>query len=238
MTPYYEAEGVTIYHADCREILPALVGDRLITDPVWPRPERRLAGAEDPYGLFAGMVAVIPESVRTLVVHLGGLSDPRFLASVPARWPFFRVSVLRYLRCTYVGRALHEFDVAYAFGDPVASAPGRRVIPGMSGVTPSGNHDGDFLRNHGRNRSGAQYEQTQDRLPHPAPRRLKHVKHLVQWFSDIGDVVIDPFAGSGTTLVAAKALERRAIGIEIEERYCELAASRLTQGVLALEHDG
>ena len=66
---------------------------------------------------------------------------------------------------------------------------------------------------------------------HPAPMSPKLARdHILTW-SVPGDIILDPFAGSGTTLWAAKQMGRRAIGIEIEERYCEIAAKRLSQEV-------
>jgi len=100
---------------------------------------------------------------------------------------------------------------------------------GDAAVKPQKN---EFTRNHGRNRSPDEYKKTQDRLAHPAVRHLSHVAWLVKWFSDRGETILDPFMGSGTTLRAAKDLGRRAIGIEVEERYCEIAAKRMAQGVL------
>lgn len=67
---------------------------------------------------------------------------------------------------------------------------------------------------------------------HPCPYPIELPQRCIAATTDAGDVVLDPFSGAGTTLVAAKNLGRRAIGIEIEERYCEIAARRLDQGVL------
>jgi site-specific DNA-methyltransferase (adenine-specific) len=69
---------------------------------------------------------------------------------------------------------------------------------------------------------------------HPTPKPPNLAGHFIQLHSQPGDIVLDPFMGSGTTLVAAKNLGRRAIGIEIEERYCEIAVRRLAQSVLPL----
>lgn len=71
---------------------------------------------------------------------------------------------------------------------------------------------------------------------HPCPKPLKLFHWLIEKASKENQLILDPFMGSGTTLVAAKLLGRRAIGIEIEERYCEIAARRLAQGVLPLRY--
>ncbi len=69
---------------------------------------------------------------------------------------------------------------------------------------------------------------------HPTQKPIEVMKWAIQQAPDNCIAILDPFMGSGTTLRAAKDLGRKAIGIEIEEKYCEIAVKRLAQGVLAL----
>ncbi len=210
MKPYFDDGQCVIYHGDCREILPSIQADMIITDPVWPNAKADLAGRADPHGLLRDMLTLAPAEVRRLAIQLGCDSDPRFLSAVPPRWEFFRLCWLDVSRPNYKGRLLDGATPAYFFGEPPKVRPGARVIPGMFRDSSA---DGKYPG-------------------HPCPRKLNQVAWIVKWWTDLADVVLDPFLGSGTTLEAAKLHGHRAIGIEIEERYCEIAAKRLSQQVL------
>jgi DNA modification methylase len=69
---------------------------------------------------------------------------------------------------------------------------------------------------------------------HPTQKPESLMREIVTQFTDAGDLILDPFGGSGTTAVAAKRLGRRCIFVEREEKYCEIAAKRLSQGALDL----
>ena len=232
MKPYYQDEWVTIYCGDCREILPQLeVTDALITDPVWPNGDTRLAGADRAVELFREMCEIIPSTIKRLVVQLGGDTDPRLLSVIPLRWPFLRVVWLRYANPSYKGRLLLTSDVAYAYGTWPRYIKGRQVIGGEYTSTRA---DKLFMRHDGKHKNKLMNRtDISADLPHPCARRYEHVRWLVKQFSDYE--VIDPFAGSGTTLLAAKNMNRKAVGIEIKEEYCEVAVKRLSQMVMNID---
>ena len=212
MKPYYEHAGIQIYHGDCREVLPSIGSyETVITDPVWPNNSIPRFASIDSLTLLRESLNLI--SAERLAIHMGCDSDPRILLSVSAKWQFFRVCWLEIARVGYKGRLLMTGDVAYLFGDPPPSRPGAHVIPGRY-LDPDG--------------SGKQAD-------HPCPRKVGHVGWLVKWWSAASDMIVDPFMGSGTTLLAAKGHGRRAIGIEIEECDCEIAAKRLSQEVFNFE---
>lgn len=213
MTPYYSHAGIQIFHGDCREILPQIQPgglEAMVTDPVWPDAKAELFGRGIEQELFDAAALHAARLCRRLIVHVGCFTDPRFLRNIPTELPFLRVCLLEYARCSYRGRIMGD-DAAYVFGDAPAVRDGAFILSGRK--TSSNSAD------------------THRSVGHPTPRKLEHVLWLIQWYAGDG-AVIDPFCGSGTTLLAAKTKGRDAIGIEIEEKYCEIAAKRLSQEVL------
>ena len=199
---------VELHLGDCRNFV--LSADTVITDPVWPNsPPGLLVGSEDPFGLLESVLLQV--EARRLVIVLRSDSDPRFLQAVPKRWTFFRAQILPYVMPGYIGRKLGGDEIAYCFGEPVPSAPGRRVIPGY-----------------------APKQQPEGRPPngHPASRAVGHFRWLVNWWTEPGEKVLDPFMGSGTTGVACVNLGVDFIGIEIDAGYFDIAKKRIEQAQL------
>jgi site-specific DNA-methyltransferase (adenine-specific) len=197
----------TLYLGDSRDIMPGLHADVLCTDPVWPNcPPDTVPGSDDPWGLWRAACSAMPASLKRTVIIMRCDSDPRFLVHLPPRLPFFRSINLPYVMPGYLGRALGGDETAYWFGSPIASAPNRRVVPGRAPIAQP--------------RKG-------ERTGHPMSRMQSHFDWLVRWCADDGEVVLDPFMGSGTTIIAAAKLGLPSIGIEIHPPFFDLACRRI-----------
>lgn len=201
---------VTIYLADARDVLPDLQADAMITDPVWPNcPSALILGADDPSALWRETMTVLPP-IRRLVAVMRTDSDPRFLAPVPSSLRFFRAIQMTYAVPGYIGRILGGDETAYWFGEPIKSAPGRRVVPGRAPVAqPTA-----------RPANG-----------HPCSRAQIHFDWLAEWASDPGETILDPFMGSGTTGIGAIKAGRPFIGVEADPKWFGLAATRLASAI-------
>lgn len=200
---------VRIINADCRAVLPGIRADVVITDPVWPNcPEGLLEGHDRPLELMTEALDLLAPTVKRLVIVLRSDSDPRFLRAVSSRWPFFNACWLSYAVPAYIGRKLGGNEIAYCFGEPIPSREGQRLIPSQ----------GPKAQPRDRPANG-----------HPCSRALIHLEWLVKWWSEPGEIIVDPFAGSGTTGVAADRLGRSAVLIELNPEYAAMAERRIAR---------
>jgi site-specific DNA-methyltransferase (adenine-specific) len=208
MKPYYDDGTVTIYHGDCQEVLPTIAPvDLALTDPPY--------GVDLAYGKHddAG-------GGEYLAWVLGILDTMRGLAPVVMLTPGIR-NAWNYPAPTW----------ALCWGKP--GSPRRSDLGGFNEWEPILMYGKRRIYNDFK-RLPAWNNTTADAGDHPCPKPLQLMRWLVDAGCDGGGTVLDPFAGSGTTLRAAKDLGRRAVGIEIDERYCEIAAKRCAQDVLDL----
>ena len=218
MTPYYADDLVTIYHGDCREVLPAIDdrSDLVLTDPPYSvtqlgryEGDAEVAGTDDAFWVMPAMRAIARSmDVDSFMVSFYGwrLVDDFLVAwrGVGLRPVGHLIWVKRQWGLGRYVRAKHEAAYLLVRGSPRP----RRVVADVF----------DWSRE-------------AEKL-HPAQ---KPVAALTPVIEAIGPrLVLDPFMGSGSSVVAARVLGVRSIGIEIEERYCEIAAQRCSQEVLGL----
>ncbi len=222
MTPYYEETGITIYHADARELMGHLAADVIVTDPPYGVNLGEYTGTSRYKNKPYANLPDSPDYVRSVCVPIieHGLGIVDRLAMTPGNrcmWMYPQPDdVGIWYNPASTNRGRWGFSYANAFIFFYGKDP-HNIGQGMIPNSVSGACD------------------SVAGIDHPCPKPLQFMRWLVKRVTLTGDVVLDPFAGSGTTLIAAKILGLRAIGIEIEERYCELAVKRLSQGVMDLQ---
>lgn len=207
MAPYYADEYVTLYHGDCREAREWAAADVVITDPPYGHGGTPKRGGARP--------GTLDYSAGT-----GGVVLPWDVAddSWMDLWRGPAAVFTSVARCFAVAARLGaDGMLVYAKTNPHPN--GSSFEPCVTrGFGVGARHVSAYNAGNGQQ--------------HPTQKPLDVMLFVVSRAP--AGVVLDPFCGSGTTLVAAKNLRRRAIGIEREERYCELAAQRLMQNVLDL----
>ena len=241
MTPYYQDEFVTLWHGDCLEHPEWWTGaDVLCTDPPygigWRRHKfARYDSAEMRAGVYhtlsrnndlddLGIAGDDTTEARDRALEMFGDKPAYVFGSLLAPPPHGVRQVAIYgkplsagaLVC--IGGIRRDVEAIYLVGKHKATGGGRSAIFQTSVTRVSGGKFSD------RNAGLVQ------RSRHPHAKPLDVLEALIS-IAPPG-IIADPFAGSGSTLVAAKALGRRAVGVELEEKYCEIAARRLSQDVL------
>ena len=220
LKPYFQKDGITIYHGDCMEIMPHLeLVDLVLTDP--------------PYNVKIKYGSRVNDNLSTEEYI-------SFIAEFDNKIKQFSKNIMLILGCKT--EILLNWWKIFPSASLIIVREGAIVNTNINGMHPQYRA---ILTTKVCNKwwsnlwekirwPGEGYFFNESRYQHPAFTPLKCMMKCVDGFSNCNETILDPFMGSGTTLVAAKQLNRKAIGIEIEEKYCETAVKRVEQ---AIRHD-
>ena len=201
MNPYYENAGVKLYHGDCREVFPEIPSAHLVlTDPPYPKEYEWV------WSVLGEHSARILVEGGSLVSLCGHYQVPHVLSTIGAHLRFWwACGMLQTARVRMPGKWVNIYwKPAFWW------VQGRRRSDLLSDLPV------DMLK--GVN---------EGKVYHKWQQPLTWFSHWIERLSRPGEIVVDPFAGSGTTLIAAHLLDRQAVGIEYEEEACETIAMRL-----------
>ena len=222
MTIYYQDEHVTLYHGDCLELTDWLEADVLVTDPpygmAWQSGQRK----GEKLATIAGDEST---AVRDNAIKAWGLSKPSLVFGT------WRVAPppgekLRLIWAKGSTAGMGDLRMPWGPAHEDIHLLGNGWDREKAGVKRSGSVITTY-----EVRGGASGEE--NATGHPTPKPVALMEQLIERTPQ--GTIADPFAGSGSTLVAARNLGRRAIGVELEEKYCEIIANRLSQGAFNFE---
>lgn len=241
MSVYYQDEHVTIHHGDCRDIAPSIGADVVVTDP--PYGDTSLVWDQWPVG-WVKAVAHIPVlwsfgSMRMFLDNHTDFKDAGYKYAQEIIWEKHNGS--GFLNDRF--KRVHEIAMQWyqgAWGDLHKDTPRVPAEAKRGGARSSGHNS---MAHFGTSDKGNTYMDDGMRLMksvvrvnsmngkalHPTEKPGGILAPLIQYSAAPEHVVLDPFAGSGSTLFAARQAGRKSIGIEASEEYCETAARRFDQ---------
>ena len=208
MKPYYVDEWVTIYHGDCREILPQLPdksADLIFTDPPYAKE-------------FLWVWEYLSEQAKRLLTTEG--------------W-FLSYCGTMYLKEVLLGLSscLNYRAIIAVLHAQRWFSWGNKMLDGWKPILLYSSHN----HRNAEIRQNVMWPSSQDKRFHDWQQAEQEAGICIEDFSIGNNLILDPFLGSGTTAYCAKKLNRRCIGIEIEEKYCEIAAKRCSQSVFKFD---
>jgi len=221
MKPYYQDEAVTIYHGDCREILPTLPQvDLVLTDPPYGVSYKK-KGEEYMVGDTVNLIPYFLPLARRALKPDGAIylfsSTTKLVDTLPVFNTYFKLHsiIIWDKRIGQIPRQLSHYKLRY-----------EPILYGSKGLHRLNGYADDVFQ--------CDIPRGNERV-HPTQKPIEIVKYLLGNSTNEESLTLDSFLGSGTTAVVCKELNRKCIGIEIEEKYCEIAANRCRQMVMPLE---
>lgn len=218
--PFFQDKAVTIYHGDSRAILPELGKiDILVTDPPY--------GLNFPYLSYVDSRESLKELIDTVITPNLHIFRRSIILCGPTQISMYPSS--EWVSCATWNTTGSFGKFGYNQWTPILVY--GKDLPGfgnVNGVTKT-----DVIRISGG--AGVGFMRDSEEKRHTCPKPLNLMKLIIARYTEEDSLIIDPFSGSGTTGRAAKDMGRKAVLIEIEEKYCEIAAKRMSQQVLDFE---
>lgn len=217
--PYYQRDGLTLYHGDCAEMETA--HDLLVTDP--PYGQQFKSGKSDLWGPIRGDDD-IAGTMERLAHVLKSLRRGRHVYIFGGKLPLSDLPLCGFTEIIWDKETIGMGDLSQPWG------PQHENIAFATYELSKANREKGYGNLSARLRKGSVVRSLRAISGavknHPTEKPVDILRQLIESSSVMGETVYDPFAGSGSTLIAAALEGRIAIGCEIEERYCEIAARR------------